>query len=51
MVKVLNGLSHLLAGLTFVFPMVSCAASPAPIVLFDTPQESSKDSVIKLVSL
>ena len=40
MVKVLNGLSHLLAGLTFVFPMVSCAASPAPIVLFDTPQES-----------
>ena len=38
--KGLNALLHLLAGLSFVFLTVGCAAAPAPVVIFDTPQQS-----------
>ena len=38
--KGLNALLHLLAGLSFVFLTVGCAAAPVPVVIFDTPQQS-----------
>jgi hypothetical protein len=40
MVKVLNALLYLLAGVSFVVLMAGCSAAPAPVVIFDTPQQS-----------
>ena len=40
MAKALNALLRFWAGLSFVFLMAGCAATPAPVVILDTPQQS-----------